>query len=656
MALHQKGNLPEAERLYRQVLALDPNFSDALHLLGVLLHQAGQNEPAAALIRRAIAVDPHPAVFYGNLGTVLLALGRPAEAVEAYRSALQRQPEFAQAVLNLGVALQALGNFDEAEAAFRRAIELRPDLAAAFINLGNLLQRRGNWSEAAANHTRALELRPDSADAEYNLGNALLEMDRTQEAERHYRRAIALAPDLAEAHANLGNACLRDQKMDEAVACYERALALKPGFTEAAYNLGNARQTQGRGEEALQCYQRALQLNPELPQGHYNLGITLHGLGRLEEAEASFRRAFELAPGYAQAYYNLACVLQEQCRYQEALPLMERALEIQPDYPQARFALALARLQRGDFQRGWREAECRWQSEDHVSPQRGFREPLWHGKKLASGKLLLWGEQGIGDEIQFAGLLTEALRSENQILLDCEPRLKQLFARSFPQIEVVSSLQPDETQALGIAAQLPTGSLPLLYRGSEAAFADTRTPYLVADPEQLREFRQRYADGRMVVGLTWYTMNSRTGRKRSIQLEQLTPLFTLPGVRWVSLQYGESNELAEQVRQSHAGILVDETVNQFSDVDRFAAQVAAMDHVISIDNSTVHLAAALGKSVWAMLPAAADWRWMIDRTDSPWYPTLRLYRQKTMQEWEPVVRRIFEDLVALTAAQAAGRE
>jgi tetratricopeptide (TPR) repeat protein len=674
---HQRGKLAEAERIYRQILELDPRHADSLHLLGVMAHQVGRDESAVELIRKAIAADKRPAAYYSNLGTALQALGRFDEAAACYEQALAINPELAEAQMNLGAVLEAQGRHDLAEARFRRALALRPDLAEVHVNLGNILQAQGKLDEAAASHVRAIALNPQFAEAFYNYANVLQAQSKLPEAVAGYKRALVLRPGMAEAHGNLGNALLAQNQLEAAEGAYAQALALKPDYAEAHYNLGNLRQAQDKLPEAVACYERALALKPQLAEAHYNLGNTLHALDQLEAAAASFEQALALRPEYAEAHYNLGCVLEDLGCLDEALVAVARALEIKPDYPQARFGQALAQLCHGDFIPGWRNYESRWQSPDHDTPRRAYSQPLWTGEKLAPEsrpvRLLLWGEQGIGDEIQFAGLIPEALRTGNRIVLDCDARLKPLFARSFPEIEVVSGCGPTEAQKLGvpsklgapsfrdlcervgniepqpvsvpleeqaIVAHLPAGSLPELFRTTEAAFAATTSPYLRADPVEREHFRSRYSDGRRLIGLAWHTRNQKTGRKRSIDLKDFAPLFALPNIRWISLQYGDLDALDEQAAAANAPLLIDRTVDQLADIDRFAAQVAAMDQVITIDNSTAHLAGALGLPVWLLLPFAADWRWMEKRTDSPWYPTMRIFRQSKLGDWEPVVKNV----------------
>ena len=666
LRFHQQGQLAEAERLYRQVLDLDPRHADSLHLLGVLAHQVGRNDVAVELIGKAIARDKRPAVFHTNLGAALQALGRLDEAKASYQRALVINPNLAEARMNLGVIQEAQGQRAEAEASFHQALRSNPNLAEAHVNLGNILQAQGKLEEAEASLARAMALKPDFAEACFNHANTLQALGRLEEAAASYQRALALKPERAEYHGNLGNTLLALGRLEEADACYRQALALKTDYAEGCYNLGNLRNAQNKLEEAAECYLRAILLKPQLPEAHYNLGNTLHTLDRLEDSAASFERALALRPEYAEAHYNLGCVFEDLGRLPEALASMARALEIQPDYAQARFGHALVQLRGGDFAAGWRNYGSRWQSPDHDTPWRAYPQPLWTGERLDAGRLLLWGEQGIGDEIQFAGLIPDALRTGNRITLDCDPRLQPLFARSFPEIEVVSGCGPADAQKLcapslqfpsgasvsndepaaalsekqQIAAQLPTGSLPGLYRGTEAAFAATVSPYLIADPADRDAFRSRYADGRLLAGLAWQTKNQKTGRKRSIALKEFAPLFALPGIRWISLQYGDFNALEEQAAAAAAPLLIDRSVDQFANLDRFAAQVAALDLIITIDNSTAHMAGALGLPVWLLLPFAADWRWLQGRAETPWYPALRIFRQPKLGDWQSVLLEV----------------
>jgi hypothetical protein len=276
---------------------------------------------------------------------------------------------------------------------------------------------------------------------------------------------------------------------------------------------------------------------------------------------------------------------------------------------------------------------------------RPYPQPLWKGEKLASdGRLLIWNEQGVGDEIMFAGLVPDVIRTGNRCVLDCDARLNPLFARSFPGVEIVSTSDPDHRPELDFAAHLPSGSLPGVFRTTHVAFAATASPYLAADPFETKKFRADYADGKRLAGLAWYTKNRKTSRQRSIYLSMFAPCFACPGIRWISLQYGDPDELEKHAALADARILIDRSVDPFSNIDRFAAQVAAMDLVVTIDNSTAHLAGALGIPTWVLLPFAPDWRWLLARDDSPWYPSLRLFRQPKPGDWHAVIQKVLNAL------------
>lgn len=431
-------------------------------------------------------------------------------------------------------------------------------------------------------------------------------MGQLDEAERIYEQVLAIDPHHPDGLHLLGMIAYQTGREETAVKLIRKSIAIKGNAASYHSNLGNVLQSQGKLAEAGACYQRALLLNPDLAEVHLNLGNIFKALGELDSSLTCYRRAMALSPELAEAATSEASVL----------------------------------LLQGDFAAGWPGSERRWETKDHDTPKRHYPWPRWKGERLASGQLLLWGEQGIGDEIMFAGLIPDAIRSGNRCVLDCDARLKPLFARSFPGVDVVTTVTPESHPDLDIAAHLPSGSLAGLFRTSSAAFAATTSPYLVADPLAQARFRARYDDGRKLVGLAWHTKNKNTGRMRSIDLSLLASLLNRPGIQWVSLQYGDHDSLEEQVTAANVPILIDQEVDQFSNIDDFAAQIAAMDLVITIDNSTAHLAGALGVPTWVLLPFVPDWRWLQTRDDSPWYPTMRLFRQTKLEDWQSVVQRV----------------
>jgi tetratricopeptide (TPR) repeat protein len=526
--------------------------------------------------------------------------GRLADAERTYRQILSIDSHHADSIHLLGMIAFQSGQYEAASQMIRQAIALNKKEALYHSNLGTVLQAMGKLKEAIQCYQRAVALKPDYAEAHNNLGVTLSAQGKHDEAMSHYQRVLALNPNHADAHTNLGVLLFDQGHVNDAITHYRRALALKPDCAETLSNLGNALNVQGKLNDAVACYVRAVTLKPD----------------------------------YATAYGNLGNVLQAQNKFDDALACYDRVLALKPGSADALHSKALAQLLQGQFAAGWTNYEHRWNTIGHA-PIRAYPQPLWTGEKLAAGKLLLWGEQGVGDEIMFAGLIPDVIGAGHSCILDCDPRLKPLFTRSFPQLEVVSG-----TNELGISAHLPTGSLPGIFRNNLEAFAATTSPYLMADHAQTDQFRARYSNGRRLVGLAWHTNNQKTGPSRCMNLSQFAPLFERSDISWVSLQYGDHDELERQASDAHAPLQVDRAVDQFRDMDTFAAQVAAMDLVITIDNSTAHLAGALGIPVWVLLPFARDWRWLLDREDCPWYPAMRLFRQPKFGDWPSVVQAV----------------
>jgi tetratricopeptide (TPR) repeat protein len=433
-------------------------------------------------------------------------------------------------------------------------------------------------------------------------------------------------------------------RLDEAESIYRQVLALDPHHADSLHLLGMIAHQTGDQETAASLIRQAIAANGNAASYHSNLGNVLQAQGQLAEAGASYQSALLLKPDLAETHLNLGNIFRTQGDIDFALVCYRRTLNLNPELADAAVAESRALLLKGDFAAGWHNFERRWQTREFDTPRRTYAQPRWNGQPLASGRLLIWGEQGIGDEIMFAGLIPDALRTGIRCVLDCDTRLQPLFARSFPAAEVVSSSDPASHSPENIAAQQPSGSLPSLFRRSLEAFANVTSPYLFADQAAKAILRNRYRDGRKLVGLAWHTKNKQSGPTRSIDLSTLAPLFATPGIRWISLQYGDHRTLQSQAAAASAPLLIDPEIDQLTNIDSFAAQIAAMDIVITIDNSTAHLAGALGVPTWVLLPFAPDWRWLLERDDSPWYPGMRLFRQPSPADWPSVVERVARTL------------
>lgn len=643
------GRVREAELLLRSILASEPNHAPSLHLLGLIAHQTGHSPDAAELIQGAVAVDPNDAEYRNHLGLVLFALGRLDEAIAEFHKVIELQPEFADARNSLGAALKRKGNVDQAIIWYRQAIALRSDFPEALNNLGTALQERGKLDDAIQCYRDAVAARPEYAEAMSNLANALRLKNRPLEAIDVLRQAAALRPDLPEIHYNLGLALQSNKQFDAAAATYRQALALRPQYADALNNLGNVLEELSQFEQAIGVYRQVLNLRPDLPEAHNNLATALKQTGQLDEAIVHYRQAIALRPEFFEAHSNLGNALGEAGLLDEAEASFQKALAIEPNYHEAAWNLGLLRLLQGDFERGWEAYEARNRLALRLGPSeeanRAFRESLWHGEDLSGRRILLLGEQGLGDTIQFIRYAPLVAARGGRVLLYCQPRLKNLLTGQLGIEEV--RIIGEELPSFDVCC--PSMSLPHVL-GTREKTIPADMPYLRMDTAAVEQWRRRIQQfPRMLsVGLVWAgNPTYRNDRNRTIKLGALSPLLSVPGVRFFSLQKGAA---AAEFKTFQSDNFVDWTL-ELNDLTDTAALIENLDLVISVDTAVAHLAGALANSVWLLLPLTPDWRWMLGRSDTPWYPTMRLFRQPRRGDWQTPINQIVH---ALTDAARPG--
>jgi Flp pilus assembly protein TadD len=443
------------------------------------------------------------------------------------------------------------------------------------------------------------------------------------------RRALALKPDHAEAQNALGIALKNLGRLDEAIACFQQLLQRKPDYAVAHNNLGNALRKQEKLEAAAACYRRAIELQPDYAPAHNNLGLTWKDLGDPDRAVACCRRALELMPGYVEAYNNLGNALTYQGKLEEAVACYEHALQRKPDDADAHFNRSLVWLRRGDFDRGWPEYEWRWRMKEYRPPP--FRQPLWDGRPAQGQTILLDAEQGFGDTLQFIRYASLVKERGATVLVQCPRPLLRLLASCLGVDEAIG--QGEDLPAFDLHA--PLLSLPGIFRTSLERIP-AEVPYLFADPGLVERWRAELGPiaGRKI-GIFW--QGTTTDPARIIPLGCYESLAGLPGVRLVSLQKGSGVEQLPGLAGRFPVVEVGSRLDDFMDT---AAVLRNLDLVIACDTAVAHLAGALGIGVWVALPFAADWRWLLDRSDSPWYPTMRLFRQKRRGDWAGVFQEI----------------
>ncbi len=646
-AREEAGDLAAAETAYRALLGRWPDDAPAWFHLGAVLYASARPAEAIAAWLEAVRFAPDLAEAHLNLSIALLGAGQAPAALVAARTALRLRPGWPLARCRVGSALAALGRKEEAAALFREVLATIPDHAEAAFLLGQVLSEGGDHSGAASafaiaarcpgfalahlRHAESLlaagapaaalaacEAAGPSSQFEPPLrlrldlaaGNACAALGQRETAVARYREALAAAPDQAEALANLCAVLQEIGDLDGAVAAGEAALQRAPGFAAAAANLGNAKLTLGDFAGAERAYRQALASRADFPAAWSNLGAALRDQGRLAEAELACRAALELAPQSAAAHYNLALVLLTAGRYRE----------------------------------GWAEHEWRWRT--GTMPARDFAYPPWCGESLAGRRILLHAEQGLGDTLQFVRYVPLVAAMGAEVVLEVQAPLKRLLAR-IPGVAAIHAC--GETLP---ACDYHAALMSLPHRlGTEIATIPARLPYLPA-PEPVPPESARTAASGLRVGLVW-AGDPRPGeprahfadRRRSLPLAAFAPFAGIAGIRFVSLQKG-----AAAAETPPPGLALEVALAAARDFADTAAVVMGLDLVISVDTSVAHLAAGLGKPVWLLSRYDQCWRWLSGRDDSPWYPTLRLYRQAAPGAWPELIRRMAADLAALTAA------
>jgi tetratricopeptide (TPR) repeat protein len=545
-------------------------------------------------------------------------------------------------------SLRREGRLDEAGDACRRALERAPGDAKAWFILGAVLAAQGVTAQSIDAYRKALEFQPDFAEAWSNLGGALgAQGDAPSEIEA-YRRALALNPQLAPVWSNLGNALQGAGRFGEAVSACRRATELDPDFAAAWSNLGNALAASGQHEEAVRACETALRLAPGLAEPWSALGGALHGAGRYAEAILAHRRAIEIQPGNAQLRFNLGVTLQHCGESAEAIACFRRALAARPDDAEAHFELSLALLLTGQLREGWEEYEWRWRRPD-AEPWRHDFAP-WNGDAAKSCRLLLWGEQGIGDQIIYASMIPDLVSSPMRIALEIDPRLVPLYRRSFPQLTVLPRREPSLVNPADCNFQAPLASLGRWLRRSFESFP-RHAGYLKPDPARVEAYRNRLGGTRAtrIVGISWKSANREFGRHKSTELADWMGILQVPGVRFVDLQYGDTASERSLLGQG-AGATFEHLpdLDLFNDLEGLAALCAACDLVITVSNVTAHVTGALGRPVWQLLPKGNGrlGYWFTGRSDSPWYPSMRIFTQQAPGNWGQVFNVVEKELAA----------
>jgi len=509
-------------------------------------------------------------------------------------------------LFNKGLELVQQGHITKAQNLFLHVLSINPNHFDSLHLLG-LIAAKDNKPELALEWlAKAINANPKDATAHYNYGVALSELKCLVDAAASYRRAINLRPEYFDAVYNLGNVLKECRRFEEAIACYKRAIDLKPQDANAYCNLGNTFKENNQYDEALTSYEHAITINPHNADVYCNLGILYKDLKRLDEAIDCYDRAIHINPNLVDAYWNKSTAL----------------------------------LIAGDFEKGWELFSWRWKNKKLKFKEWKFRKPVWSGEALPLNKsLLLYNEQGIGDQILFASMLSDLLKIVGNLKIIIDPRLIPMLKRSMPTIQYLDS--NINTEEINFDFQLPMGNLGMFFRKSVQDFNFYRHQFLYVDEKRANDLRVNIKKKKLLCGITWRSKNDDLGMSKSAKLEDFLPLFKLKDISLVSLQYDASDkEISEFNRKHNTEIYFCEEVDNFNDLDGHAALIHACDFIVSVSNTTAHLSGAIGKQTYLLYPMGVGslWYWAnhVDQK-SMWYPSVQIFQQSKFGSWfEPI--------------------
>ena len=625
----KKGETAEAQALYVNILKAFPNNKKAqqgLITLGGGQRSASEQGPPQAVIDQLMS---------------LYKQGR-LEAVVAQAKDLTAQFPKVIALWNmLGASAAQIGKLDQAVHAFDKMISINPNEASSYYNLGNALQEQGKLKKAIEAYNKAIALKSDYAEAHNNIGLALQELGNLDEAIEAYNKAIALKSDNTVTYNNIGNVLKEQGKLEEAIRAYNKAITLKSDYAEAFNNMGVALQELGKLKKAIEAYNKAIAIKSDYAEAHYNMGIILQVQGKLKKAIEAYDKAIALKSDYAEAYNNIGLALQGLGKLDEAIEAYNKALNIKSDYAAPHHNMSLTLLAAKDFDQGFKQNEWRWETKEFKGKYLTTSKPMWNSEKKQ--RILVWGEQGIGDEIMFSSIIPEIYAASSQILVKCDKRLIPLFERSFPTDITYYSLDAHVPEG-EYDLHIPMGSLPLTFRKSLDSFKNSASGFLKCNTDRAESIKSKltYEPGKKLVGISWTTKSAlKNASNRNINLADLARAFVSSNTQLVCLQYGDvSNEIGAVKRDFGIDVIQFGDVDNKNDIDGLASLMGACDMVFTIDNATAHLSGALGVPTKLMLPYIADWRWSIAEESSYWYGALQLYRQSKVNDWHSVLALI----------------
>jgi tetratricopeptide (TPR) repeat protein len=614
---------------------------------GISLHKAGCYQDAQAAYRQALKITPNNSQLLRLYGLSYYQQGAFDKAIEIYNLALKTQPDNAEAWRNLGLAFKSIGNYEKAIEAYQNAIRWRRDYAEAFRNLGNVFVELKRIDEARVAYEEALRLKPNYAEAYTNLGMVLEKQEKIDEAIDAHKKAVTLLPQWFPAHNNLGQIYLNRGQFETAISHFNKAIALNNKYAIAWSNLGLAFAALGQVSKAEKALKQACKLDKKSISCQTNLGIFLQQHGKYQEALVAYKHLINLRPEKIDPYFNIASIYNASGKTQAALQILRDGIVAAPKDSDAHFALSLSLLQNGHYKEGFAEYEWRRKREDHV--ERNYEIPEWNGEDLRDKSILLYPEQGMGDMVQFVRFASLLQEKGAYVHLETYPVLRKLFTHSFPQLPVYSS----EDKPINFDYHCPLMSVPAKL-GLELSDI-TGAAYLSALPQKIDMWRPFFLTDQFKIGIVWQgNPAGAVDRGRSIPLQFFKPLAQLPNVQLVSLQKNFGLDQLSNLSHEMDIMCMPEEFDKGDDA--FLDTIAVMqclDLIVTSDTSIAHLGGASGCPTWVVLKHVPDWRWGFQGSISPWYDSVKLFRQVKTGDWSIPFQAIADSLTSEQCLQRA---
>ena len=667
MSFSKKNKFVEAKNLYNEVLRVFPKNTRALQglaalnkfeqnnntqsppqeVINKLVTLYNQGQISAVVEKSQILTEQYPNAFivWNILGASTAQKGMLDEAIEAYKKSISLKPDFADPYYNMANALKDQGKLNEAITVYTKALSLKPNNFKAYSNIGLVLQNQGKLDEAIVAYNKSISLNPGYAEAYSNLGITFQCQGKLDEAVEAYKKSISLKPDYAETYNNLGAALHDQRKLDEAIKIYNKALLLKPDYAEAYSNLGATLKDQDNLDQAINAYKKAISFKPNYAEAYSNLGVALKDQGRLDDAIQAHKKSISLKSDYADAYNNMGNAFRDKGMFDEAIEVYNKSISIKPEFEKAHQNLTFALLNIGRLKEGLDKNEWRWKTGKFLSTQRHFSQPLWDGKQNLNGKrILLWCEQGIGDTLNWSSCLPLVASKAEHCILECQEKLVPLLERSFPNVEVKPENRSLDKDRDDFDFHLPTGSLYKHFI-EEIIQNPKKSAYLIPDPLRVIFWKERLSSlGKgPYIGVSWKSsVVSRYRLQHYPPISEWSPVFTIPDVTFINLQYKDSTDDLVKVKDEF-GVTVHnfEDLDQYNNVDDVVALCAALDIVVTTKVTPMIFSSGVGTPT-----KIANWRQSLwnNILFNPVSSSVDMFERNTGETWGKVFSLIAEDI------------